>query len=319
MNTRRSITVALRCYPSWWRERYGDEVRVHAADMIFDGRSTFSLFLSLITGALRTRWSAKGMPKDYGVWSARNRSAICWATLSWLVCIPIALDVINPFSYPEAPRDATIHDSVDAIGILLLAALALFAVSWLRLIAALWRSPSGVRLRAGVIACLPPLFLVAYWLLAREYGTEVSTSFADVSGTHVGYQVSPATPDHPVGFMIMLLVLLGGWLTTIVSVAVAANGVEMRPKDLRSGTRMAMGVAGLFACFVGVYLALGVGLIGTSQPLAPGIHLHQVLWWIAMLGLLVAGFLISVVGATRAMRSWQVLATELVDQSSSGG
>ena len=89
MSNERMVNLSLSCYPRWWRERYGDEVGVHAKDMVADGRSSVSLSLGLMLGAVRTRWTAQGMPKDYRLWSMRNKISIAGATLTWLLIAPI--------------------------------------------------------------------------------------------------------------------------------------------------------------------------------------------------------------------------------------
>ena len=81
--------------PSWWRERYADEVRVVSNDMTAEGRSTLMVTLNLLGGAVRARSSAQGMPKTYGLWSARAKISIAAATLPWLVVAPLAAIAIG--------------------------------------------------------------------------------------------------------------------------------------------------------------------------------------------------------------------------------
>jgi len=91
VKNRSAIDWALRCYPAWWRERYADEVRLVSNDLTAEGRSTATVTVNLLGGAVRARTRAPGMPKSYGLWSTRTRVSIAAATLPWMVVAPVVL------------------------------------------------------------------------------------------------------------------------------------------------------------------------------------------------------------------------------------
>jgi hypothetical protein len=53
--TARLVAAALRCYPSRWRRRHGDEAAELAALLIGDGTPAVSVALSYLAGAARER------------------------------------------------------------------------------------------------------------------------------------------------------------------------------------------------------------------------------------------------------------------------
>jgi len=61
------IDVALRCYPTWWRERYGDEMRATIESLRLEGRSAISIAVGLFRDAFRSHLQARGMPRTYGL------------------------------------------------------------------------------------------------------------------------------------------------------------------------------------------------------------------------------------------------------------
>ncbi len=67
------IDVALRCYPKWWTERYGEEMRAVIDDLeargpIAQARSRSDCFAT----RLRSRLQARGMPRTYGLLATSN-------------------------------------------------------------------------------------------------------------------------------------------------------------------------------------------------------------------------------------------------------
>jgi uncharacterized membrane protein YphA (DoxX/SURF4 family) len=85
---RSSIYFALRCYPKWWRDRYGEEMRAAVDDLTGEGRSSNLIALSLLRDAARSHLQARGMPRTYGLLAARTKSSISTATIPWLVIVP---------------------------------------------------------------------------------------------------------------------------------------------------------------------------------------------------------------------------------------
>src|ERR1700730_17498643 len=59
-----ALSIALRLYPKWWRDRYLDEAQVVTNDLVATGRSRWRIATNLAFGAMRARLSAAGMPLE---------------------------------------------------------------------------------------------------------------------------------------------------------------------------------------------------------------------------------------------------------------
>jgi len=97
----RAVQLGLRCYPSWWRERYGAEQEALVEDLRADhgggpsiGRSGWRFAFSFVVGAVRARVTGAGMPAVPGLWKLRAQAAMVVAGLSAAVALPLAVLVI---------------------------------------------------------------------------------------------------------------------------------------------------------------------------------------------------------------------------------
>ena len=95
MRTLRLVDATLVCYPAWWRETYGEEIRKLTEDLVVGGRSEWRLSANLMRGAFATRLRANAMPMRRELWAARTRASIAVATLPWLVALPFVLAAIT--------------------------------------------------------------------------------------------------------------------------------------------------------------------------------------------------------------------------------
>ena len=87
----RLTTFALTTYPSWWRERYHDEMVVVIQSLLDDGRSPLRVTVNLITSSLRTRLVGAGAPASREFWVHRTQRSLLVATLPWFAIVPFAL------------------------------------------------------------------------------------------------------------------------------------------------------------------------------------------------------------------------------------
>ena len=92
------IDVAMGCYPQWWTERYGEEMRAVIDDLQGEGRSQRSIATGLVRDALRTRLRARGMPRTYGMLANRTRTSVAIGTIPWLAVVPFVLLVIGRYT-----------------------------------------------------------------------------------------------------------------------------------------------------------------------------------------------------------------------------
>ncbi len=100
MTPARCIDAALGIYPSWWRARYGDEVRDVCSDAIAGGQSPFRVTAGLLVGAVRTRVGSRSTPKELPLWAGRTRAWIIFTTLPALVVLPLFF-----FTFRQGQRD----------------------------------------------------------------------------------------------------------------------------------------------------------------------------------------------------------------------
>ncbi len=123
------IDAALAIYPTWWRTRYGDEVRTVSADAIIGGQSPFRVTAGLLVGAVRLRVSGRSTPKQFPLWARRTRAWIIFTTLPALVVLPLFFLTFKegqrdglplvPSAVPTGPGKA----AYDAFGLLAVAGL----------------------------------------------------------------------------------------------------------------------------------------------------------------------------------------------------
>jgi hypothetical protein len=310
MTRRSAIELALRCYPSWWRERYADEVRVVSNDLTVEGRSSAMVTANLLGGAIRARSGARGMPRNYALWSARTRVSIATATLPWLLVVPLVLFamgnetlhsangpvtwsgpssvpthllIANPHGPPaSAPPLAPVAQLVLFAG---LAVVVLFLVTFLVLISgwsgftsAIRRSPLPHRRRLMLLAWAPAFSLLADVALAIAQNAVRYPSYRMVGGYFAkGHFVPPRMVPyggHP-AVLHLLDVLLPvvadvGWLVSMACVALAARQAEVALSDLRFGKSVAVTVAWLFALLGVAYATWGIGLIVQARQAVNG-------------------------------------------------
>jgi hypothetical protein len=129
MRGARWIDAALGVYPTWWRTRYGDEVRTVSSDAIIGGQSPFRVTAGLLVGAVRLRVSGTGTPKQFPLWARRTRAWIIFTTLPALVVLPLFFLTFKegqrdglplvPSAVPTGPGKA----AYDAFGLLAIAGL----------------------------------------------------------------------------------------------------------------------------------------------------------------------------------------------------
>jgi hypothetical protein len=102
------VSLALRLYPLWWRERYADEVEVVAADLLEHGRPLGTMTAGLVWGAVRTRVGARGMPQDADLWGARARASMVVAVAPAIVVLPL-LFTMRQVARSSAPAVGPAH------------------------------------------------------------------------------------------------------------------------------------------------------------------------------------------------------------------
>jgi hypothetical protein len=346
VNGNSSIDAALRCYPTWWRARYADEVRVVIDDLTLEGRSTTRVALDLLLGAVRVRARAKGMPKVYRLWATRTRLSIARATLSWLLAAPLVLIAMGSQSLHSSagrvfPPQLTVFGTNDlmvmgrhaampapslapagrivvgatlAITVLFLVTVVVLATGWIRFSGGIGLS-SAHRRRVALLVWAPGFAVLAVIGVVIAQTVVRPTSYqSSGSGALVPLNGHPEA-THVLA-IVLPVVAIAGWLVSIVCVAMAAKRAEVAPKDLRFGRNVSIIVVSLFAALLAAYATWGVGLILQTRQASHGnfttiTYSNQYLW-LPMVLLLIVALSLSAFSARAAARSWRVISLELL-------
>lgn len=91
--------AAIALYPSWWRDRYGEDQLGFLADLRGEGRSVAQVLPNLFAGALRARISGTGMPATPPAWRYRTRSSALLATLAAMPLVALGFGAIHQGFY----------------------------------------------------------------------------------------------------------------------------------------------------------------------------------------------------------------------------
>jgi hypothetical protein len=299
--------MALRCYPKWWQDRYGSEVRAVSEDLMKEGRSEAGLTLNLLRGAIRARTRAVGMPRNLELWRARTRSSVAVATLPWVVVFPLMLWAIGTegwhvphgHAYPTSwtkllglslilgsPNTVVVHGhqvaavppltaggTVAVVAGWSLAALVIvtplvFLSAWMGLLGAVKRSPSPNRRHLRRLARAPGYVILGWFLLSILGAWATPHSWRTVHG-HIVPVGGNVGLSHDIDVATGVLVA-GGWLLAIICVGLAARRADIDTADLRFGRSVSVTVSLLSVLTVAACGALVVGLIIQSQEAAHG-------------------------------------------------
>ncbi len=102
----RLTSFALSTYPSWWRERYQDEMVVVTQSLLDGGRSPLRIATNLVASSLRTRLVGTGAPASRKLWVHRTQRSLLAATLPWFAVVPLAITCylsIGQYGYFHGP------------------------------------------------------------------------------------------------------------------------------------------------------------------------------------------------------------------------
>lgn len=338
------VELALRCYPKWWSERYGDEMRAVIDDLKNEGRSETRIAIGLLRDALRSRFQARGMPRTFGLLASRTRTSVATGTLPWLAIVPFLSYIIGRFTlysssgavesgYPfqltllrarvvSEPGVHWVHPSISTstwiIGSATMFMDALFSLTLLVLIVGLGvlrygivREKSQNRRSMYLLTWVPVVAVVV--LVAMRIAQQYLTDGSRPEGPSRQFIGDHSALAALMG-NIMWVVAIGGWLLTIVGVAVVARRVKLPPETLRFGrTVSVLTSVSLTLTFV-AYLVWGVAVAIQNREshvagaIVATYSLHDV--WLPMAFALGLACVTSVWGATVARRSWRMIYSE---------
>jgi hypothetical protein len=338
------VDAALRCYPKWWTERYGEEMRAVIDDLEDDGRSETRIAVGLLRDALRSRFQARGMPRTYGLLASRTRTSVATGTLPWLAVVPFVTFVTAKLllvsssgfvenGYPfqlttfgmRVIREPGMHwvppsipTSTWVIGASVMTMDALYAITFFILAIGLgaWRygivrEKSRNRRWMYLLTWLPLASVVLF------YACDIAKlRLNDNSHRHQlndGQTVFIGGHTAVAAFMgdMMWVVAIGGWLLSMVALAIVAKRANLPPETLRLGrTVSVLTSASLFLTFL-AFVVWGVALdvqnhqshvAGAITATYPRLDL-----WLPMAVVLGLTSVVSLYGATTARRSWRTI------------
>lgn len=272
----------LAAYPTWWRERYGEDQESFLEDLADDGRPLHRALVNLAVGALGAHLRTTGMPRTFGAWRDRTRASIAWATVPALAGL-VLLNVIEQHSFrnsiggsaPLPPALSTAgHIAADAMtGIQWagMATLLLLLTGWALVAGFARRVPRGpARRRWRLLTCAPlgaGLVDMGLQNLRNKLTPVLFGSSTTVVNHHAHTTYSYLPGGHPLAASAVsvaydAVAVLG--VLSIFGVVLAAQRADLRVSDLRGGVRLAQLTAVVMAVSALASVAWGLGV--THQP-----------------------------------------------------
>jgi hypothetical protein len=291
--------IALRLYPSWWRERRGEEVAALLEDGAVTGLRVFWAALDLAWHGLALQLRGTGIPMLPDPWRHRTQEFVLLATIPWLLALPFSGPLASGVSMsrdPDTPMPFAIRvvTTCAAVSPLVLAAI-FIVLTWgwgaLRSDAAAQRR-GWARVRATAM-CLSPLFAAAAAISMQQLGTwfsphvvgSVSYYMHGVLRHHMFY----ARGGHPaLGQAFAVITPVVGCIALLASAYLLvriACATRWDAESIRRGIRISTAVSmlGFFAAIVTTVRA-----IATAAAPAASLHSsewsiwdHGVTWWLA--------------------------------------
>jgi hypothetical protein len=338
------VDVALACYPKWWRERYGDEMRAVVDDLKDEGRSDKVIAFGLVRDALRSHLQARGMPRAYGLLANRTRTSVAAGTLPWLAIVPFVLTVtdtfavhpfrddvilgypflLSPFPTKVLAHGQTLHPPMSTAtwvgGISVMVVQALFVVTLVILAIGLSSLRYGIKREKGrnrrwmYLLTWTPLF-TALSLLALDIGrTSVGANQVSASSGLGNGRISWVGGHPAVAALmgdLMWTIAIGGWLLSMGGLAVVASRVNLPPDTLRFGRTVSLltsiSLSLTFIAFIvwGVAVDVQIRQSHVVGTIAATYSRHDL--WLPMAVALGVACAASIYGAACARRSWRVI------------
>jgi hypothetical protein len=335
------VELALRCYPAWWTERYGEEMRTVIDDLNDEGRSETRIAFGLIRDAMRSRFRARGMPQNFGLLAMRTRTSVAAGTLPWLAIAPFvtfvtgaltlrsssgAVEMGYPFQLTlfrtRVVSETGLHwvrpsiaTGTWIIGASTMVMDALFSLTLLVLIVGLGVFRYGIvresarNRRSMYLITWVPVATVAV-LVALRIGQGFLTDGSSPNGPN-GQFIGGHSAWAALTGNVMWVVAVAGWLATIAGLGVAAHRVNLPPETLRFGRTVSIltsvSLASTFVAFV--VWGVGIELQNRQSHVAGAIvatYPRHGLWVAMMIGLAVAS-VASIWGAITARQSWRII------------
>jgi hypothetical protein len=300
--------LSLRTYPTWWQERYRDEMQAVVEGLVEEGKSSISIAVNLIGGSLRARMLGTGAPASRRLWSRRTQTALLVATLPWFAMIPlVAIFAANSGEYGFFHGNTNVQlsragvfarDLQSTVINLLLVSFVIVLIGYRRLRRALEQREKGSWLpRVSFVAAMVG---VALFLIAVPFGhySATSTSCSHLVGNTSTYNCPSMAPGLTIaqiiariglGFIVIAFLLA----PFVIAHSVRASALQI--EVLRSGSRVATALSTLL-----ILMTLAISACGVATSLQPTPQKGMSYWMVrsahgGLLALLVVGFVITAV------------------------
>jgi hypothetical protein len=265
----RAVAGALRCYPRWWRDRYGPDQEALVEDLRADqarsglrAASAWGLAGSFVVGAVRARATGCGMPAVADLWQRRARTAMIAAVLPAALMAGAALLLLGHTSEygrsGSGSRSASGVIELSAAGqvmrwveLVLVVLLLVFLAQLGRAAVGLSRemrclAPAGRRVLVTAVTLVPIVALgLGFLLLIAAAKMRPVISGTEGIGDRV-IHVWYSYPGHPLAATIAFCAawtgILGGWFGGTVLLATMAARRRFPLSVLLAGLRRARAV-----------------------------------------------------------------------------
>jgi hypothetical protein len=284
----RAVHLALRCYPRWWRDRYGPDQEALVEDLMAEqsrsawlAAADWALAGSFFLGAVRARWTGFGMPAVPELWQLRARAAIVAGILLGALAAPVAGLMLGITEYAtgsdrpgpirlSAAGEAMQWESplLDALMLAFLIRLAWAAAELSSEMRAL--APPRRRLLVSGLTRVPVVAVgLGFVLLIAAGRLRPVISGGWGNGHHVTHVIY-SYPGHPLAATVLfgagLTGILGGWCGGAVLLATMAARRHFPLRALIGGVRQVRAVTRIQG---GV--ALCAAALAVTLPLQPPI------------------------------------------------
>jgi len=244
MRAPRLIDASLACYPAWWRDVYGEEIRRITQDLAADGGNEMRLAGDLLRGALTTRLRGTGMAPRPELWARRTRVSVAVATLPWIVVVPFVLAAMGGHSLRTlsaatlaAPATRISSYAFEVMQLALIVSFCAMAAGWGALVGGVRRAARPHRRHLMLLSCVPLASFLAVLGLFIARMTQLPNEFQSHGGPLIPLDGNPAAA-HAL-LVVLWFALVAGVLASVWSLALVTKHAEMPMLYLRSGKRMA--------------------------------------------------------------------------------
>jgi hypothetical protein len=268
--------LSLRTYPTWWQERYRDEMQAVVDGLIEEGTSSISLAVNLIGGSLRARMLGTGAPTSARLWTRRTQTALLVATLPWFAMIPLSVvfaattgeyGSFHGGTNVQLGQAGTMARDLESIVfMLLIGSLITVLTGWSRLRGALVHRKKGSWLpRVSFVAFIMGIVLILVVLPVGH--STMTTTCLRVVGSSSTYNCPNTAP----GLTIVQIIARIGLGFTVIAfllapfvIARSVRASELQIEVLRSGSRVATALSTLL-----VLMTLAISACGVAISLQP--------------------------------------------------